>query len=66
MDHESRWLRIAEAAEAAGVGRTTLHLAAVAHELPFAEIDGIRFFDREQVELWVHQRRAKRQQEVAA
>ena len=51
------WLRLAEAALLAGVGRTTLHHAAAAGEVPYAVVPGARLFRAEDVEAWASSRR---------
>ena len=38
------WLRLGVAARLARVGRTTLHRAAVAGEVAYANVEGQRFF----------------------
>jgi excisionase family DNA binding protein len=55
----SEWLTLAQAATAAGVGRTTLHRAAERDELAFAVIGRIRFFHLDDIEAWAADRRAR-------
>ncbi len=55
----TRWLRLGEAARLAGVGRTTLHEAAVRGDVLYADVGGIRVFRREDVEAWAERRRSR-------
>jgi hypothetical protein len=55
---ETKWLRTAEAASLARVSRWTLWRAAVADELPSADLAGERFFAVADVAEWAVARQA--------
>lgn len=50
------WLRLAEAAELAGLSRATMDRAAVRGEIPFAVLAGIRYFRPDDVRRWARWR----------
>jgi predicted DNA-binding transcriptional regulator AlpA len=71
MDDEQQWLRLADAAELAGVSRSTLDRAARRDELPQATVAGIRHFLAADVDSWRSRRMstshsARRRRQAAA
>lgn len=58
-----RFLRLKAGARVAGVSRSTLDRAVERGEVPFAVIDGERFFLRDDLIAWAEARREARQDE---